>query len=173
MSSKFLLTCSCGRQHVVQPSQAGDRVLCECGVQLDVPTLRRLKTLPPAAEEATEKKQAAWGPSQGLMMSGAAILLLALVMTGYLYMKRPAPPELDVQRSALTKEAIQNVTLAQSWEIWLDFRERGLGDRVFNTVIDYEQKKLENTRMLTLAAALGAVGALVLLAGGVVHAGRK
>lgn len=64
---EYLLTCQCGKQHVVSKAQAGESISCSCGKQLEVPTLRGLNQLPvhaPAGLETGEGDSSAPGTSQ-------------------------------------------------------------------------------------------------------------
>lgn len=48
-----LLSCECGREHIVAPSQAGQEIKCDCGKIVAVPTLRGLSKLPLATQAPT------------------------------------------------------------------------------------------------------------------------
>src|SRR5262245_54314983 len=75
----YLLTCSCGNTMSVDVGQAGGQIVCSCGTKLDVPTLRNLRHLPPAATiQAAEA--ATWSPRKGFItffLIGAAVLAAA------------------------------------------------------------------------------------------------
>ncbi|MCL2306578.1 MAG: hypothetical protein FWC43_14665 [Planctomycetaceae bacterium] len=47
MSQKYLLPCSCGKEVSIETSQAGGNVLCDCGLSLRIPSLLKIKQLPP------------------------------------------------------------------------------------------------------------------------------
>src|SRR4051794_36101257 len=44
-AAQFSLDCLCGRTIAVLASQAGSKVRCDCGAELDVPSLSRLRDL--------------------------------------------------------------------------------------------------------------------------------
>jgi len=55
---KYLLPCECGLSVEIEPGQAGQTVVCVCGVELLSPSMLQIKALPPAPEESkpTNKK---------------------------------------------------------------------------------------------------------------------
>lgn len=94
-----LLTCDCGREHVVSPSQAGQEIKCDCGKILPVPTLRGLSELPlaqtaPGAESVPSARGAranssgweGWrGPAIALTSAG---MLIACAACGWYLLQR-------------------------------------------------------------------------------------
>jgi len=97
-----LLTCTCGREHVVARSQAGQTLQCACGQTLAIPTLRGLNELPvanPAISTATDapyretripteaSSTGAWqgwrGPAMALATMGFLIALSACGWYGW------------------------------------------------------------------------------------------
>lgn len=48
---KYLLPCKCGQSVEIEPSQAGQTVVCVCGEHLHVPSMLQIKALPPAQEQ--------------------------------------------------------------------------------------------------------------------------
>ena len=165
MPSNYLLPCSCGKQKVVHPSQAGDQVVCECGAQLAVPTLRQLRSLPPAETEPSAEKNLAWGPLQGLLLCGAAILTVALGMGGTFYLNQPVPFEIDERFvEARTQQVATEMSITQSWVVWIELRDNGLGEHVLITVVDYEEATKQYHRKMWIAAGIASVGLILLLA---------
>ena len=63
--AKYLLTCACGEDTVVEDAQAGGRTTCGCGKPIEIPTLRQLRHLPPAPGDAVDQSQA-WSVRQGI-----------------------------------------------------------------------------------------------------------
>ncbi|MDR1142183.1 MAG: hypothetical protein LBL62_10855 [Planctomycetaceae bacterium] len=57
MSQKYLLSCSCGRLHEIETSQAGQQVTCSCGQTQQVPSLLKIKKLPVAEEKKTDRSE--------------------------------------------------------------------------------------------------------------------
>ena len=93
MASDYLLPCTCGRTHRVSSRQAGDTVACACGASLEVPTMRELSRLEPAAT-GTPVRQKVWGLRQGLMFLGSVIAGGGLAAGSYFSLvAMPAPEE--------------------------------------------------------------------------------
>lgn len=107
----FLLTCQCGKQHVVNKTQAGESISCSCGKQLEIPTLRGLTRLPvhapagpqtgdgdsvvPGASRTTpanrrgRKSTVAWqgwrGPSMAVL---TAVMVISAMFAAYYFWQR-------------------------------------------------------------------------------------
>ena len=73
MGIKYLLHCRCGQQLAVEKSQAGTQILCRCGLQVEVPTLRRLDTL---EKVGRLERPARWTQTQGILFVCGVLLLL-------------------------------------------------------------------------------------------------
>ena len=73
----YLLTCDCGKTVPVEIGQAGGRVACSCGTQLDVPTLRQLRHLP-QADGRTEARRPAVGARGKDAIAASLIVVAAL-----------------------------------------------------------------------------------------------
>jgi len=71
----------------VSTGQAGQTVNCRCGAPVEVPTIRELRDLQPAASEAGEAP--AWGRRQGFFFVGIAIAALALIAIGAIWVTQP------------------------------------------------------------------------------------
>ena len=127
MSTRYLLPCRCGKKIPVETSQAGQVLRCECGQDVEVPTLLKLRSL-----EAVEEKEAfrpvakaSWGVSQGITIVSAVVMLLAVAGLVFFYMVRPMPPQ-AVFTEQMVEQDIQGLTLAQADNIWMGLRN-GLG----------------------------------------------
>ena len=59
MSQRFKLTCPCGIEHPVELSQAGRSVECACGRRLAIPSMLKMKRLPPWGQEDVAGRPAA------------------------------------------------------------------------------------------------------------------
>jgi hypothetical protein len=77
MSQQFLLPCSCGQKVRVGNAQAGGQVICACGKNVPVPTLRGLRQLEPAPAEVIGKTALHWSPLHGAAFAGALLLATA------------------------------------------------------------------------------------------------
>jgi hypothetical protein len=89
--AKYLLPCVCGQEIPVEATQAGQQVRCQCGVELEVPTLLNLTRLksaaPPAA--APRRTRSAWGHRQRVMLVGLAIMAVGTLWAGWELLQRP------------------------------------------------------------------------------------
>ncbi len=113
--SRYLLPCTCGRQVVVTPSEAGNRVTCSCGAVLDVPTLRAMRQLP-VAETAAEapavpSPASRWNAAAALVLLGAVVVLIGVGLCVYFWSHRPRPVDVDSLRPADT------------WYLWQQLRQ--------------------------------------------------
>lgn len=91
MSPKHLLPCSCGNQIPVDLPQAGSRVRCTCGAELEVPTLLGLKRLTRADHDATTdaKTKPVWGTRQRLVFFGAILTVVGISGACWFFYTRP------------------------------------------------------------------------------------
>jgi len=87
MKAVYLLPCSCGKKIPVDAGQAGARISCECGQQLNVPTFRSLKNLEQAAPVAVMNAAAAgssWSTTRGIFFSlGMLATVVAALVIAY------------------------------------------------------------------------------------------
>lgn len=102
----YLLPCSCGRDIRIEPRQAGETVLCECGETCAIPTMREVQRLRPAPAVgiSSTATKSAWENPQRLLVTGLVLLLLAAIAAVILYGQFPAQfaglpaPEAERQR---------------------------------------------------------------------------
>lgn len=157
MSARYLLPCTCGKEHEVELSQAGIRLACSCGKELAVPTRRGMAQLRPAAAPpvASRRPGEGWTPQKGIAFLGAVISLAALALAVYLLARPPADPLADLIRSMQPTDSL---------EVWQHLRR---GVESGNTeVIDNYLKRRETHRLLLAAAAFLGVAGLAVLATG-------
>ena len=87
MSVIYLLPCHGENNVEVTTAEAGRTIVCPCGEQVQVPTLREIRRLPRRPD--TPSEQAAWSAQQGVMFSIGLILLTgSLGMIGWLIYQR-------------------------------------------------------------------------------------
>lgn len=128
MGTKYLLTCDCGQERIVETKQAGETVRCTCGLSLDVPTLRQLRQLPRAepSDDSSRRPVKPWSQGQGWTF--AAGLVVTAVAAGTIAILLPRRLKLDTSPPPLisiTQEQLDAVTPAESWTAWqsyLDFQ---------------------------------------------------
>lgn len=137
----------------MEPVQAGQKVRCACGRDIDVPTMRQLAALEAAhSEEPAPEAKTAGGPSPGLLLAGLLLLAGGLAYALVVYLDRPQVPTLD------------GANLAQTWQVWMDLR-RGVDAGLFKDQETYQQQIKALRLKLGASLAVGAVGALLLLIG--------
>ncbi len=161
MGVKYLLPCSCGRETVVEPRQAGETVLCACGLPLQIPTLLEMTSLETAGQEAVgEPAPAAWQTRDRVVLLGTLLTAAAVVAGIWLDFKRPHSNfEIDpyeVWRSA------QRMSPSMAWTEWQRMKKTGIDLR---TDTKYSRDLLANHVGLGVAVVIGLVG-VALIAGG-------
>jgi len=85
-SMKYLLSCSCGQSVEVEPSQAGQTVVCVCGATLLVPSMLQVKALPIAPEKPVSLRRHVRSPfiagvwaALATFIPGVVCLILSIV----------------------------------------------------------------------------------------------
>lgn len=136
MRAKYLLPCTCGREIPVEATQAGQPIRCQCGLELEVPTLRNLTRLKPAEPPAAAPRRArsAWGRRQRVMLAGLAIMAIGALWTGWELLQRPHPLEVASFRPAwavlywtsLKRGVEYRMPFEVNYTTWLDDNNRWL-----------------------------------------------
>jgi hypothetical protein len=156
----------------VETRQAGETVLCECGLKLEIPRLLELKKLEKVAISSSEpKKTAVWGIGHSLLLTG--FLLLGVVAALWIFVQkfgyedpysRRTPDEIRTQ--------FQNMSPLGTWETWLYFKQVGINppkeriDRHFEGLY-----KVSKMHLIFLGIAAG--GGIAMVVAGIVIAYRK
>lgn len=172
MAARYLLTCECGSTTAVSTSQAGDRIRCDCGKELEVPTLRKLNDLPREAPTDGKGRSSlgagsSWGLRQGIFTVGLIVSLLLAGGAGWFMAIEPAPPTpFDLEaRSASLDIGIDRLSPLQVWTMWKsDYEPLALfGFKKVESPADaYVKKKIEICQLYRniLGIAAGSVLAL-------------
>jgi hypothetical protein len=168
VNPKYLLPCSCGNKTPVDVSQAGTRVRCTCGADLEVPTLRGLKRLAQAVPEAAGKvavgAESPWGARQRVAFIGALLFVIGVATAlGCFYTRPPQIIEVDVA---------QYPPLA-ALDLWLSLKA-GI-DLPPNRMEMVKQARLEMVRLhdrWTIAGLVLAVFGVALAAGAILGGNR-
>jgi hypothetical protein len=159
VGQKYLLPCSCGQMQVIDRTDAGQTIRCGCGKPLEVPTLTQIALLEPVAGPARGAGRASsrWGLRQQLLTLGTLMILGGALMAGLVasYFSLFVPKRVPVE----TLPPLGALVLWDSLQLGIS------GDPADTTaqlllMIDRHYK-----RSMVIAAAVGAVGALVFVVG--------
>jgi len=178
--SKYLVTCSCGNQVPVEVGQAGGRIACSCGSMVDVPPLRKLRHLPPA-EVQEERAATQWSVRHGLLTVSLIATALLLGAAIWNWSTQPHVPTFDpVLRGRAVEETLKNITPAQAWEFWLNYRlqaESGFHVYEASNRAEIEQtiahKQFSRRILWGLAGLCGAIAAAAAFWPRTAETGRK
>lgn len=125
----YMVSCSCGGQLAVEPGQAGETLRCECGRQVAVPTLRRLRELPRADEARGEASDtaatdSAWGVRQGVITVLVIAAVGSLAAAGVSRWQEPTMPTFNPAGwTELMDTKISELTPEAAWQAWVQFYE--------------------------------------------------
>jgi hypothetical protein len=112
----------------VDVGQAGGRVACSCGAQLDVPTLRQLRQLPQEKTEETGSR-ASWGTRQGWIATTLIIAAALLAWAAWSRWTQPRQPKFVAEEYlASVDENLKKWSPEDGWNLWIQFY-RPLSDR--------------------------------------------
>ncbi|MCE5269137.1 MAG: hypothetical protein LLG00_14775 [Planctomycetaceae bacterium] len=169
MSSKYWLPCVCGEQIAIEPRQAGETVGCRCGHILQAPTMREIRALEPAPEDALPQPQAtlSWGWRHGLRLLGGATAVVAICWALWLYLNPPIS-RFDAFNPEMIRSDAATMPPAVTWDSWQKAKE-GLDRRVDNQYAC----DVDTHRGLYVAAMVLAIAGIGLIIVGAVPAGRR
>jgi hypothetical protein len=153
MARDYLLPCECGLSHRVSSRQAGSTLKCSCGADLEVPTMRELGRLEPAAA-GTAVRHKTWGLRQGLMFLGLVIAGVGFLAGSYFSLiVMPAPNEADVPQTW-----VDALPPDQAWMIWADFRHgmpRGKPDPILSRLVNQRNRAQRGVHISWMMIAVG------------------
>ncbi|MBI3465218.1 MAG: hypothetical protein HY000_19505 [Planctomycetes bacterium] len=167
MRTRYLLPCSCGRNLQVDASQSGLTVECVCGAKLEVPAMRGLTMLEHVPEQSSGslEETAPWGPRQGLMFLGGAILAVGLGLVTFFAARMPPEPAPDPKELADLQQQVDSIQPSEIFEIWDQQFRGGIGVPLTQSHEVYRHLLTERKVRLTLASGLALVGLALLGAG--------
>jgi len=127
MTTRYSLTCRCGKIRSVEPSQAGEEFSCTaCGTTNEIPTLRHLRELPALEDNAPSRlRKTDWSPLRGtIFLIGVLITLGSMgAMTIFTVSLRHAPTQTSsLPNEKLTFEDLDDLTPQESWLEWQTLR---------------------------------------------------
>ncbi|HTQ39456.1 MAG TPA: hypothetical protein VMJ32_10530 [Pirellulales bacterium] len=104
---KYLLPCPhCGSKIPVAAGQAGQRLRCTCGHDIEAPSIRGLRELESVTEEE-EIRTPAWSARQGVAFLGVAITIIAIVAAGAIVLLRPNTTDRQLLEIPINQDAIR------------------------------------------------------------------
>lgn len=159
----YLLPCSCGRETPVEPRQAGETVLCECGRTCAVPTMREIQNLHPASipfPTTTATAKPAWGNPQRFLVVGLMVFVLAVIVAIVLY--RQIPPRFaGIPSPEAEREIIKHLSLVQKMLFFHHSILPGI------EIPQQAQARSESTGLYLGLAAMAGLGAIGLIFAGI------
>ncbi|MEX2140354.1 MAG: hypothetical protein WD894_13910 [Pirellulales bacterium] len=118
----YLLPCSqCGRKLLVTTGEAGGQLRCECGALVDVPTVRRIRELEPAAAPSSDATTS-WTTRHSLIFLGSLVAIAGLAFGLILHFR--AANALSSDNFA---DEIRNMPAADTWTLWSQVSQLGVG----------------------------------------------
>jgi hypothetical protein len=165
--STYLLTCECGKTIPVEVGQAGERVACECGVQLEVPTLRKLRHLP-VAEPLAVKPRATWNARKGLVSASLIASAVLFIAAAWSRWTEPSIPEFKPENQLhVVDTELAKITPAEAWQRWVAFYQplakRGFTPLEYPFAAAIEQKIAERRFLQKVLLSIAVVWAAIAL----------
>ena len=167
MPQRYQFPCpSCSKVLLITTSQAGETLTCSCGATVDVPTLREIRQLDTAADEAPTQRPAAWNPTlKALFVAG--MLMLAFGALGH-WRVEPQRSVLVTDRPKIQEvsdEDLENLPLMRAWSIWEAYRDVSLESREITPMfLANRAKHRELSLYLYFFWGLGGVGIILIVA---------
>lgn len=155
MSNKYLLPCRCGEKTPIEPRQAGEEIVCQCGARLQAPTMLEIKALEPVpvAAGASVAGLTSWGWRQALKLLSVLLFLTAIIFGGWFFYTRPIAIS-DVLPPEVLQNSASKLTPNQTWTSWQMYKQ-GL-DRRTNT--KYMTERTRYHIWMTVCGVLALVG---------------
>ena len=151
VSRRYLLPCPCGRKTPVQGPQAGQRVRCECGAELNVPTMLGLAELEELVERESDSaaSQRAWGIREVLLLLGGIVFLVGMAALIALWTTWPKAPDM------------LRLSPFQAMGMWDEFQQ-GISAEPSPPEKRYLAASRSHRQWLVLAGTVAIVGALII-----------
>lgn len=172
MADKYLVPCSCGRTVPAGPNQAGSALTCECGNEVEVPPLRKLRSYPQqASQETTTGGQ--WTARHAVT---SALVALAIALGGYGLYLRVAEPDMpqfgEFYQQAIDQDAERMLAEGKPIDFWRHWMVTGplLREQGFAPIETPQEQATANyladyrTRTTWLLMAAGVAGGLAAVA---------
>ena len=125
----YLLPCSCGKTVLVEMGQAGGRVTCSCGTQLEVPTLRQLRHLPQQQAVGQPRAASNWGTRQGWIAASLIAIVILVGWSAWSWWREPSQPKfVAADYMEIIDKHLKDMKPAEAWNRWIEYY-RPLADR--------------------------------------------
>ena len=175
MANQYLFPCDCGRKLTVDTFQAGEKITCECGKEIELPSLREMRMLEPAeAEKPKQASRPSWGMPDKLLMTGIILIGCGAIGAGLLWHFWPiTPPEWEVDLEVI-QEYTQKMSLQESMKMWDERLGKEKWEREDHPYVIYYRVESEAfTRWLIVAAVVAGIGVVLMILSMVVPSGRR
>ena len=169
----YLLNCPCGADLHVDSSLAGGQVVCnDCGESVDVPSLRLLKQLPrldePQPEEHKPKELVGNESTDVVRNLGAIIVIICVLALSLLlvFRFRSITGFTASDAISLGERHIDSLNMLQTWEMWGEINEMGLGSRDQVGLPALEARRLAVMyTLMGVVTLIGLAGAVMFVSG--------
>jgi hypothetical protein len=162
----YLLPCSCGRKVPISTRHAGQTVRCQCGAELEVPTLRGLADLE-RSEPSGPTTHRAWDNRHRVIFAFLVGAIASLALAAFMAIRMPAKIELPV----VSIDA--DTPILAVYDVYYDL-QRGIDvDPPTLSAEGREQVKLRELLLWGIRIALGVGGICAVAAIAVMLSGRS
>lgn len=166
MAVKYLLPCGCGESLQVDASQAGSKISCACGNELEVPTMRGLRDLAPVEVDDVRESNQDWSMTQGASFSGGLLLVfigIGLAAYAYQYVREAQPlASFDEQRHY--SETIDDLTPVELLDHWNFWQAEGLAHRGTDPSVTARKYRRKYQTVMYVGAGIAVVGLIAMFA---------
>lgn len=157
-TESYYLPCACGVRSIVDASQCGRKLTCQCGQVLEVPPLRGLRQLAKADLRQVKPSGRAWNPARGLALVALVPLMGALAFGAWVYQHAPPPPPKYPSLEGRTPQDI-------FYNDWFHLVDRGIDDSFMPVIEQYIVAVNRRRDLLTGAGVVAGLSALGVIAG--------
>ena len=95
---KYQLPCPCGLCVEIEPSQAGQTVVCACGENLLVPSMLQVKTLRGVPETTKPPHKEMGILRRTFLIFGIVLFIPAILLAWHLYQRAPQPRDVSLKQ---------------------------------------------------------------------------
>ena len=159
--AQYLLPCQCGRKTPVDSTKAGQTMRCECGAELEIPTLGAMKKLQRVEQKTKPAPMVRWGARQRVLLVGIIICAIGLCIAGLFTIRRPVPPP-HAQLIEVIPQRVESLSLMQTIQLW-GMLERGLPEGSSLEDQAYQKEYKAYLRRTTVALVIAGLGVLLMV----------